>query len=243
MRYTIWLLLLAAILMFTPSQCIPPKTKQTTRTRPIYQATIPQQPHQNESHGETFLEKRRPGIFSLHQTTIPMPPQQNEPYGDIFLEKKLPGMFRLGYQNVNGIRREGMYSDLYNMCQFMKDHEIDCLGMTETNLDWRFKKSTVQNACSNICRKFFPAYKFVTSCSTKRYKTAWQPGGTATIIQGEWQSRVTSTGADPTTDGRWSEVTTSSEHAKVTFITGYRVSQEKDPHGAKTAWKQQFNLQ
>ena len=78
-----------------------------------------------------------------------------------------------------------------------------------------------------------------TSCSNQLLHSKKKQGGTVTMASGRWIPRKVKSGAD--SKGRWSYITLKGKGTrKVTFITAYRVCQQKSI-GTCTISKQQQN--
>jgi hypothetical protein len=167
----------------------------------------------------------------------------NEPYGDILTSNKAEEhLFRFAYQNPLGISSESDYADVDELCQFAQDYNVDALGLAGTDLNWNDKD--VEKRCKAKINQFFPHNVLATSSSAINYKSIYQPGGTATLLAGDWSGRKMETGSDDTQEGRWSYVTVQGkEKTKLIMITGYRVSQEYNTKGTNTAYQQQASLQ
>jgi hypothetical protein len=80
------------------------------------------------------------------------------------------------------------------------------------------------------------------STSKTKFEGRYKPGGTVMASLGNWTHRVVDSGSDDTGCGRWSYVTYGGRGGLLTYITVYRVCDQKDP-GDTTAWKQQHNIQ
>ncbi len=150
-------------------------------------------------------------------------PEDNGPYGDILTENKIEeNLFRLAYQNPNGISTDTDYADVDEICQFAHDYKVDGLGLAGTDLDWNHRE--VEKQVKRKITRFFPHNVLATSSSAKSYDSPYQPGGTATLLTGNWTGRKMITGSNETLDGRWSYVTIQGkENTKLTMITGYRL--------------------
>jgi hypothetical protein len=194
------------------------------------------------SHRKSRNPKPKPKPTATTQSTLPGSNQTNEPYGDLLL-KKLREHFRVAFQNVNGIRAKNKFADLSEICCAIKRMDIDSFGAAETCLDWNRPK--IVRHCRSIIKKFFKNKNtFIQSASKKRYDSIYQPGGTATILNGNWNGNVIDSGQDSSGDGRWSHYTMQGKsQSKVTFITGYRVCQQGSRKGQKTAFAQQWSRQ
>ena len=82
------------------------------------------------------------------------------------------------------------------------EHEVDIIGLTEINIDWRRTTTT----CKDRFHGWFQHNKICTAHNTKTSKelsTPFQPGGVASIITNAVACRVKETGQDPRHLGRW----------------------------------------
>ena len=91
-----------------------------------------------------------------------------------------------------------------------------------------------------VFNKVWRKNKLVTSNSPERTTTAYQPGGTTTLVVNKWVSHICGSGQDAL--GRWSYITLKGkQERKVTIISAYRVCENSlDQAGPTTCWKQQW---
>jgi hypothetical protein len=146
--------------------------------------------------------------------------------------------FRLMYQNQNGIKMENDLTELRHTGALVSAYQVDMLCLAETNLDWEARD--VKLRVIQVLRNHWKTSKVATSSSSWTWpESSYQPGGTLTLVGNPWASRAT-TGADSSGMGRWSEVTITGKTKKVTFVTAYRVCQQKGARaGPKTSFIQQ----
>jgi hypothetical protein len=141
--------------------------------------------------------------------------------------------------NVNGVRRGDNYQDVLEMAQAVKTHQVHWASFGETNTDW---ESAAKNKLYKKFNRIFHQVKLSTSRSTIKYKTLYQPGGTATIVTNNYTGRVTGTGSD-TGLGRWSYLKIlGSKGRTIILATVYQVCNQGHQVGSRTAHAQQTSL-
>jgi hypothetical protein len=148
---------------------------------------------------------------------------------------------RLLYQNVNGLDYKNDFCDGHLLGEAIKENNVDILGMVETKVDWTKEKTTAP--LKTNLRKHLLQVQLSTSSSDVTFDTPFQPGGTATLVRGEWSGR-TRAHCDPSGMGRWSEVEImGKDNTSVRIITAYRVctNSQKTP-GTMSARYQQSEV-
>ena len=119
------------------------------------------------------------------------------------ISKKANKNIRLVFQNIRGFGIEqGSYKS-ETIREFMEDHEVDIMAMSELNVNWRIisKKNTI----NEITRGWFENQRVITSYNQRdRTCKKFQPGGTAIISRDEMALRVMESGQDTRKIGRWS---------------------------------------
>jgi hypothetical protein len=183
-------------------------------------------------------KKKKQRTFTQQKLLLPDIVEEADIWGDIPVREHK--MCRIVMQNVNGIREEHEFASAHTMAEHAIDIEVNIVGLIETNVDWRHKKS--QSKIRNIFRKYWPRVVFASSSSDRRQKGLYQPGGTLSFVTSPWASR-SSSGTDPRGLGRWSTVTIlGRSNKKVTVITAYRVDGTRTTKGPFTAYSQQLYL-
>ena len=91
---------------------------------------------------------------------------------------------RILFSNVNGISAEKGYRDAHELGASAKELQVDVLGLAETNLDW--SKLGTEEGYKNAIRRHCTRSKHAFSCSKLKFKSMYQPGGTATTVTNKW---------------------------------------------------------
>ncbi len=164
-----------------------------------------------------------------------------EPIGQP-ITTKTPNTFRLLSQNINGISPSHRFNKWHEILQSTVMHEIDFLGLCETNLEWRH--THVQTHVPPITKKFFRHSCLHTATSSVKFERTFKPGGTASLITNEWTGRILRCDRDPSGLGRWTTTTmTGRHHRKIAIITAYQVCNTSiTTCGINTCFAQQWHL-
>jgi hypothetical protein len=89
----------------------------------------------------------------------------------------------------------------YNL-QWCNDFGSAIISLPETNTNWNLPDQHLYLS-SALCHLWqHSAYQ--TPCSPEDFLSQYQPGGTTTIVCGNWTSRIVDRGEDPLGLGRWS---------------------------------------
>ena len=64
------------------------------------------------------------------------PQRRNAPWGDKF-GPKLEDAFRIGLLNINSLPEKKYMEKNLSLRDFIQDKELDCIGLTETNIHWK----------------------------------------------------------------------------------------------------------
>jgi hypothetical protein len=155
--------------------------------------------------------------------------KDNLPFGDsIHNDDDIEGFL---FHNINGIKDESNWTQI-NLT--MLELNISCFGFVEINTTLRGISFSKWN---EITRKTFKYSRTSSSESDINFKNQYKPGGTLTTVVGNWQSRVTEKGQDPSGLGRWSYVKLSSNKQNLMVVTAYRPCKTMGP---TTTWTQQW---
>ena len=159
-------------------------------------------------------------------------------WGDPLLKKKKENI-RIVFQNVNGFgykkedetKTKGLF-DL--MCRT----DADVFTVAETNADWR--KVPKRYTIWDQCKEWFENTPITASNNIHdRHKSQYQPGGTATITQGDLALQIMETGYDPLRLGRWSWILIRGKNnIKLRIVSVYRAKKPTE-EGPRRAYAQQ----
>ena len=150
--------------------------------------------------------------------------------------------FRLFLQNPNGLTLyDANYSLLYDMDTCRK-YGAAALCLPETKTNW--SRTSQHAALKGILHRTWNASSYQTSRAAEPFLSSYQPGGTATIVCGNWTARIMSKGEDPTGMGRWSYMILRGKGTrKIAIITAYNVCSTHTAHrGDSTAYQQQYRI-
>jgi hypothetical protein len=168
-------------------------------------------------------------------------PATNVPWGPDAHEFLDEDLFRVVWQNHNGFKRvnDTLPSWAATM-DFLRGLKTSLFGFTEPNLRW--DKKLLAHA-KDIQRRFFDCGHLATSESELKFPNSYKPGGTCIGVNGKWSTRMTSQGADPSGQGRWSHVILSGRATDVMFISAYRACQKAGAKaGPLTSYAQQWTM-
>ena len=144
---------------------------------------------------------------------------------------------RIGSINISGISEYDKWLDWEIVLATTHELQIDIMGLTELGIN--FKNPTINSSFIETSKKYDKHRLIQSSCSNQLLHSKKKRGGTITMASGRWIPRKIKSGAD--SKGRWSYVTLKGKGTrKVTFITAYRVCQQKSI-GTCTISEQQQN--
>jgi hypothetical protein len=148
---------------------------------------------------------------------------------------------RFLFQNVNGISRKNGYEEVHKIGESAKENGVGILGLAETNKDWHHQGT--RQECSAILRQYCIDSVHNVSSSSERSKSAYQPGGTLTVVGEPWASRAEVMETDKEL-GRWNTVLLNGQHGeKVAVVTAYRVVKNSiDRAGPASTYAQQWRI-
>ena len=117
--------------------------------------------------------------------------------------------------------------------------EVNVTCLSETSVAWEYR--TPKKVIHQIAKSFDKKACISTSSSTCKSGSYYKPGGTLTMMDGNWSGYIVDKGSDPYNMGRWSYITIGGKRNKaVTIITAYRNSRKKAEYvGPTTAIAQQ----
>jgi hypothetical protein len=149
---------------------------------------------------------------------------------------------RVIYQNINGIKHANGFGECAIIGDAAREMGASIIGMVETCLDWS-NQETLEKCKRLFKNSFNPQVNMSVSSSEETYETPYQPGGTATVVGGNWAGRTTSH-CDNSGMGRWSELRmTGKDNTAIRFITAYRVVESSFARaGPTTAFSQQYSI-
>lgn len=182
-----------------------------------------------------------PQTNSNPPTSIPSPAaDHNIPIGDPIQDKN-PKHIRVVLQNPNGLSAEDNLYEYLSCLYAMHTACADVILLPETNLHW--SNYAVQQATYQHRMQLFHHSKQQTSCSSRVYDNAYQPGGTCSIVTNHTSGRFHSSTND-TNLGRWSITHLNISNSKIlTIICAYQVCKQMLSNvGSKTAYAQQWSL-
>lgn len=150
--------------------------------------------------------------------------------------------FRVFFQNPNGLLLSSSNYSLLQDFQTCHDYGAAVISIAETNVNWELPDQRA--AMGKMLHRTWNNSTFQTSRAQEPFLSAYQPGGTATIICDNWTSRVISKGEDSSGLGRWSYIILKGKGTtKVAIITAYNVCiTTGSSSGETTAYKQQCRL-
>jgi hypothetical protein len=149
-------------------------------------------------------------------------------------------VFRVVTQNMRGLK---LYSDPLMMqysLQLSASMGIASLCLSETNLNWIHKEA--HSKLNRVLKKVWQHASYSTSHIVEDFQEAHRPGGTATLVTGNWVSRIITKGTDPYGLGRWSYVVLLGRGGQTLLVvSAYRVCKQAiQSAGPTTVTAQQY---
>ena len=150
---------------------------------------------------------------------------------------KPDGYVRLSYVNIGGIKGHLSSKDSL-LYKFLSDNQVDIVGMSELNVNWRLLSSSDQlreqmRGWWNRLHISLGYHKSYRCTSIEQY------GGECNLIMGDQASRATGKGADSKL-GRWTWTTLRGRHGSIVrVVTAYRPV--KNARGPSSVWNQQLS--
>ena len=172
--------------------------------------------------------------------------QHLSPCGDVLCTQKnwpnnnANGTIRVMHININGITSQNEYLDWDIMLGYMVDLQVDCLCVTEPNLD--LNSLRIKDALRYTSKQFDRHMHLTMTASKQQPATrgsTFKPGGTITAINGVWSGRVQHGLSAVDKFGRWGSTHLLGRQGIITIITVYRVCKQSNGAGDNTTFLQQ----
>ena len=162
----------------------------------------------------------------------------NRPFGDR-CDGKDKSNVRIMFQNVNGLGYTSNSVKTLGVRDLMYNHEIDIMGMSETNINW--SKVSRNQTLPQIGRRWFQTSKTVIGYNQHQQRTRvkHQPGGTAIMSKGEMALRVQQQFYDSQRLGRWVAQSFQGKNGIITRMVSVYVPIVARTHGHKKVFCQQ----
>ena len=165
---------------------------------------------------------------------------QNLTFGDE-IQRKRSDSFCLLSQNVDGLKLSNESFTLEEISDTIFRNEVDVACLSETNTNWKYPKSKYKT--TKILRQFWSRIKLTTSETSTSCDTMYKPGGIVTITTTETFPRITTSGEDNESTGRWSYITIGgNKDHRVTIINAYRPCKQSPDIGISTTTTQQGDI-
>ena len=204
--------------------------------------TISYNPYAKTSKRIHSNNKKTNNVKPLKQTKIACDfNDTNNLNTDITLEPKLETMTRILYSNVNGIYTIHN-NKLKEITDFMLTHQVDIMGMSETNTHWN-DGNIYRETLTKIRHGLNDSKTYLYASDAKiPWKERYKPGGTASIISSTVNAQMVHKSNDYPL-GRWNAMTLGPMGSKITIITAYIVGRTQIiPTKDKTAAYQQWQI-
>ena len=126
----------------------------------------------------------------------------------------------------------------------MEDMQVDIYGFAETNVAWNpMIMSKMHSQLRINARGGNSQVKMVASSCEDPTLGIYQPGGVCMVALNKIVGRMEKYGKDPSGLGRWTYMTLQGRKGrKVVIVTSYRLSQNSQPDGYRTAYNQQYRV-
>jgi len=150
-----------------------------------------------------------------------------------------PHNLRIAFNNINGLGSQQYSHTIQHIADSQRSLEIDILGITEHCLN--IGQPRVRNTIhTNLKKHFLGQYILQIDSAQMTTKTAYLPGGTATLLLGNIIGRLEPNGRGGDPLGRWSYITLRRKHRPpITIYTVYKVNARPTNAIGITAWHQQ----
>ena len=186
-----------------------------------------------------IIEKNTTINKKYYQQKINQNVDPNNDFKTMDPEQKMEGLTRIMYGNINGINVSNQ-DKIREITEYMKTHEVDMIGMSETNTHWN--NGNVYKGNLNKIRRELNDKKATlhTSDTLVEWSGKYKPGGTAIIVKSQISSQIIRKSNDNPM-GRWSAITIGQKKQKITIITAYIVCNtpitlEKNSTAAYQQW-------
>jgi hypothetical protein len=150
--------------------------------------------------------------------------------------------FCIFFNNPNGLKLTIDPLSVQYSLSLLQDLGAGGICIAEAIINWTNRQ--VSNNFRTIVRKIWKHSSYTTSHSIGPITGEIQPGGTVTVINNNWTSRIIEKGSDPYVMGRWSYVILRGQDGKrILLVTAYRVCiQVTSSAGPTTSTSQQFRF-
>ena len=159
---------------------------------------------------------------------------------DNWPQNNTDGIFRVMHININGITPQNDYLDWDIMLGYMTDLQVDCMGITEPNLD--LNSFHIRDSL-RYTSKQFDRHMHLTMTSSKQSPatrgSTFKPGGTITTVNGAWSGRIQHGSREADKFNRWGTTHLLGRQGIITIITVYRVCKQTNGAGDNTVYLQQ----
>ena len=150
------------------------------------------------------------------------------------------GTIRILHINIHGITPQNDYLDWDIMLGYMADLQVDCMCITEPNLD--LNSFQIRDTL-RYTSKQFDRHLSLTMTSSRQNPakrgSAFKPGGTITAINGVWSGRIQHGIREMDKFSRWGSTHLLGKQGIITIITVYRVCKQANGAGDNTVYLQQ----
>ena len=176
---------------------------------------------QNDTENTQALNRRPPKDYWGHK-----------------MKKKREKTVRIAFVNVNGIGMYARDARSEDIRRFIQEKEVDVMGIAETNVHWG--KVHAYHSLWDRTKRWSSDRRLGVAYNVhQRLPTAYQPGGTATIVVEDMAHRFHSSGHNVKGLGRWSWVKVTGKQECVTrFVTVY--CPKSTGKGMNTVYEQQL---
>jgi hypothetical protein len=138
---------------------------------------------------------------------------QDDTWGHSLPQIESNKIFRILLQNPRGLKLIHDPVGTHYSLSISVSLSVGAICLPETNVNWGHKDT--QQSLQNLIRKTWQHSTFSSSYTN-------QQGGTLTIINDNWTSRITSKGTDPFGMGRWSYMHLRGQGGKtILLVTAY----------------------
>ena len=162
----------------------------------------------------------------------------NDPIFDPFLPQH--NNLRIWCNNANTLSTYNDFTELHELCDVLKQHNVNIICMQEINID--LLNITLHNKITDVFKQHFNVARLVFSTTPIQSPTSWKPGGTMLAVVGSLAHSVTEHHADHL--GRWSKVVINGNNDKrlIVYNVYNVVSTSIDNVGHHTIFHQQWCL-
>jgi exonuclease III len=178
----------------------------------------------------------REGVRGEENVVVPREGVRREDSAVVAQEagRKKEGIIRIGFNNINGIRKGRNDSRNRELQSFIAANQFDVIGMAETNIHWKNSKASPKDIMYGWFQRLHISFSYFQQYPCE---AQFQVGGVLQMASGDITTKISHHGGDEKGLGRWTWHTFNGKQRKLRVITAYRPV--KNYSNAGSVWNQQ----